>query len=441
MATLIGVTIRTLGRKRMTTLSRRRFLAGVGLTALAGLLMSCGASPNAVAEARSSKPRLRNPQAPTDDVQAYTAGHNAFGLMLYNQLRNNDGNLFFSPYSVAQALTMISAGARGDTAQQMAQTLHSAFPQARLHPAANALDLALSSRGAGQEGFRLEIANSIWGQRDYAFQPEFLDLLATNYSAGLRLQDFKTAPEPARAAINAAIAEQTQDKIKELLPPGSIDGLTRMVLANAIYFNAKWVAPFPKENTEDGAFHLEDGGTLTAPLMRLRKILRYTEKPEYQAVALPYKGGVSMIVLLPRTGELAAFEQQLSAERFQAILGELAESDLILMLPKFAYQSDSVSLRQALTLLGMADAFIPNTADFSGMDGTRDLYLSDVYHRGMVRVDEEGTEAAAATAGVIEAVSAPPMMIVDRPFIFAIRDDETGALLFMGRVVNPKAAG
>jgi serpin B len=424
----------------MTTLSRRRFLAGVGLTTLAGLLMSCGASPRAVAEARSSKPRLRDPQTPPDDVRTYAAGHNAFGLALYQQLRAADGNLFFSPYSIAQALTMISAGARGNTAQQMSQALHSAFPQERLHPEANALDLALSSRGAEQEGFRLEIANSVWGQGDYAFRPEFLDVLATSYGAGLRLLDFKSTPDAARTTINAAIAQQTQDKIKDLLPPGSIDDMTRMVLANAIYFNARWVAPFPKENTADGTFHLDDSSTVTVPLMRLRKVLRYTEKPEYQAVALPYRGGVSLIVLLARAGGLAAFEQQLSAERLQTILGELAESDLILTLPKFAYQSDSVSLRQALTQLGMADAFIPNTADFSGMDGTRDLYLSDTYHKAMVRVDEEGTEAAAATAGVIELASAPPMMTVDRPFVFMIRDDETGALLFMGRVVNPKTA-
>jgi serpin B len=422
----------------MTALSRRRFLAGAGLAALSGLLMSCGAGPSAGAEARSSKPRLRDPQASPDDVRAFAAGHNAFGLTLYEQLRGTGGNLFFSPYSIAQALTMASAGARGSTAQQMAQTLHSAFPQEQLHPAANALDLALTSRGAGQEGFRLEIANSVWGQRNYTFRPEFLDLLATNYGAGLRLLDFKGAPDPARTAINAAIAQQTQDKIKDLLPPGSIDNLTRMVLANAIYFNAKWVAPFPKANTQDGSFHLEDGSTVTAPLMRLRKVLRYVERPDYQAVALPYKGGVSMIVLLPSAGGLAAFEQQLSAERLEAILGELAESDLILIFPKFAYQSDSVSLRQALTQLGMADAFIPDTADFSGMDGSRNLYLKDAYHKAMVRVDEDGTEAAAATGLVMEAVSAPPVMIVDRPFVFAIRDDATGTLLFMGRVMNPK---
>jgi serpin B len=256
----------------------------------------------------------------------------------------------------------------------------------------------------------------------------------------VHLLDFTSAPEAARATINATIAQQTYDKITDLLPPGSIDGLTRMVLANAIYFNARWVSPFPKQNTADGAFHLDDGGTVTVPLMRLREVLRYTKRPDYQAVALPYKGGVSMIALLPSRGGFAAFEQRLSAERLQAIQGELTESDLALTLPKFTYQSDSVSLEQVLTQLGMADAFSPGAADFSGMDGTRNLYLKDAYHQAMVRVDEDGTEAGAATVVLGQAVSAPPTMTVDRPFIFVIQDDATGALLFMGRVVNPKTA-
>jgi serpin B len=414
---------------------------GVGLTALSGLLLSCGGGPSAVAEARSSKPRQR-PRTSSDDVRAFAAGHNAFGLALYELLRGSSGNLFFSPYSIAQALTMISAGARGNTAQQMAQVLHSAFPQERLHAAANALDLTLGSRGAGQEGFRLELANSVWGQRDYAFRPEFLDLLAVSYGAGLRLLDFKAAPEAARATINATIAQQTHDKINDLLPPDSINSQARMVLANAIYFNAKWLSPFPTFFTADRPFHLDDGGTVTVPLMGLDTQLRYAKTSDYQAVALPYKGGVSMLVLLPSVGGLAAFEQRLSAERLRAIQGELTESYMALRLPKFTYQSDSIRLRQALTQLGMADAFSPGTADFSGMTGSRDLYLIDAFHQAMVRVDEEGTEAAAATGVIAVPASAPPRtsMTVDRPFIFAIQDDETGAVLFMGRIMNPKGA-
>lgn len=421
----------------MSTLSRRRFLAGMSLAALSGILASCGAG----AETRSSKARQRSPQASPDDVRAFAAGHNTFGLALYQLLCGNAGNLFFSPYSIAQAFTMVSAGARGNTAKQMAEVLHSAFPQERLHPAANALDLALTSRRTAQDDFQLEVANSIWGQRDYTFRPEFLDLLAENYGAGLRTIDFRSAPEAARQSINGAVAEQTHDKIKDLLPPDSIDAQTALVLANAIYFNAKWQSPFESYRTGDQPFHLEGGGTVTAPLMGLEGSLRYAKTADYQAVALPYQGGVSMLVLLPREGAMADFERGLNAELLQIIQQSLAVTFMGLRLPKFTLHSPSISLRQALTQLGMADAFDEAKADFSGIDGMQRLFLSNAFHQAMVRVDEQGTEAAAATALVGIPASGPPgtQMIVDRPFVFAIQDDPTGALLFMGRIVNPQA--
>jgi serpin B len=426
----------------MVTISRRRFLYTIGLTALSGLLAGCGGSASAAAEARSNKPRQNSPQATPDEVRAFAAGHNAFGLDLYKRLRGA-GNLFFSPYSIAQVLTMTSAGARGPTAQQMAQTLQSAFPQERLHSAANALDLALTSRGGEQDGFRLEIANTVWGQRDFTFLPEFLDILAANYGAGLRLVDFDTAPESARSTINATIAQQTRDKIKDLLPPGSIDGNTRMVLANAIYFNAKWLQAFEKESTRDGAFNSGAGEPLTVPMMTHQGMYSYGSGQGYQAIALPYRGGVSMLVLLPDAGQLNTFETKLDAASFQTIVERLKPREVLLTLPKFEYHSDSVSLKQALLALGMADAFDENAADFSGMDGKRDLYITDGYHKAMVRVDEDGTEAAAATgmvAGLTSAPLEPPLtLVVDRPFVFAIRDDATGALLFLGRMADPKA--
>ena len=425
----------------MSTISRRTFLATLGLTALGALLTACGGSISAAAEARSSKPRQSAPPVSPDDLRAFAAGHNRFGLAMYQQLGR--GNLFFSPYSIAQVLTMTSAGARGQTAQQMAQTLHSAFPQERLHPAANALDQALSSRGAGEDGFHLEIANSIWGQQGFAFQPEFLDTLATNYGAGLRLLDFKTAPEPSRAAINTTIAQQTHEKITDLLPAGSIDANTRLVLANAIYFNAKWAAPFAKESTRDGTFTPDQGGAVTTPMMTNQANLPYMAGQGYQAIALPYRGDVSMLVLLPDAGQLGAFEAGLDEAKLQSTLDGLANREVLLTLPKFEYHSNSISLKQQLVALGMADAFDSNAADFSGMDGQRDLFIGDGFHKAMVRVDEQGTEAAAATAVNMQATSArvdPPLTLtIDRPFVFLIRDDDTGALLFMGRIVNPKA--
>lgn len=443
----------------MSTLSRRRFLAGMSLAALA----SCGkvadiapkgrtdtpstrvaatpaeAPATPVPEAHSDKPRQRGPQASPDDVRALAAGHTAFGLALYQLLHGEAGNLFFSPYSIAQAFTMLSAGARGNTAKQIADVLRSAFPQDHLHSAANALDLALTSRGAAQDGFQLEIANSVWGQRDHTFRPEFLDLLAENYGAGLRTIDFRSAPDSARQKINAAIAQQTHDKIKELLPPDSIDAQTAMVLANAIYFNAKWRYPFKSNHTSDWPFHLDGGGTVITPLMSQMASLDFVKRADYEGVILPYQGGVSMLVIMPREGGMSAFEQSLSVERLQAIRREMGGEYIALSLPKFTHQSASVSLRQALTQLGMGDAFSSGNADFSGIDGGHDLYVNDAFHQAMVRVDEEGTEAAAATAAVVEPAAGPSAQIViDRPFIFAIQDDATGALLFMGRIMNPK---
>jgi serpin B len=425
----------------MPTISRRTFLATLGLTALGALLTACGGSISVAAEARSDKPRQSAPPVAPDDVKAFAAGHNRFGLAMYHLL--DGGNLFFSPYSIAQVLTMTSAGARGQTAQQMAQTLHSAFPQERLHLAANALDQALSSRGASEDGFRLEVANSIWGQQGFVFQPEFLDTLATNYGAGLRLLDFKTAPESSRTTINAAIAQQTHDKITDLLPEGSINDLTRMVLANAIYFNAKWLAPFAKESTRDGAFNPDQGSAVTVPMMTNQGNYAYLAGQGYQAIALPYRGGVSMLVLLPDAGQIGAFEAGLDEARLQTTLDGLANHQVMLTMPKFEYHSNSISLKQQLSTLGMADAFDPDAADFSGMDGKRDLFIGNGFHKAMVCVDEEGTEAAAATAVNMLATSAmvdPPLTLtIDRPFVFLIRDDTTGALLFMGRIVNPKA--
>jgi serpin B len=424
----------------MPTISRRSFLATLGFAALGGLLAACGGSISAAAEARSDKPRQSAPPVAPEDMNAFAAGHNRLGLDMYRQL--GAGNLFFSPYSIAQVLTMTSAGARGQTLAQMAQALHSALPQERLHPAANALDQALTSRGSGDDGFKLEIANSIWGQQGFAFQPAFLDTLATNYGAGLKLLDFKTAPEPSRATINTAIAQQTHDKITDLLPAGSIDADTRMVLANAIYFNAKWAAPFEKDNTRDGTFTPEQGGTVTVPMMTHQAGYNYLAGQGFQAISLPYRGGVSMLVLLPDAGQLSAFEAGLDEARLQSTLDGLANRLVLLTMPKFEYHSSSISLKQQLVALGMADAFEPSAADFSGMDGQRDLFIGDGFHKAMVRVDEEGTEAAAATAVNMQATSAmvdPPLeLTIDRPFVYLIRDDATGALLFMGRVVNPK---
>jgi len=341
---------------------------------------------------------------------------------------------------------MTYAGARGETERQMADTLLFALPQDRLHPAFNALDLELASRGGAAEskdgeGFRLNIVNAIWGQKGYKFLNEFLDVLAVNYGAGLRLMDFMKAPEESRVTINDWVSDQTEGRIEDLIPQGVIDALTRLVLTNAIYFNAAWLNPFEEEQTQDGPFYLLDGGEVSVPMMHQTELFRYVEDQGYQAVELPYDGSeLSMVILLPQRGDSGAFESSLDAARADAILKELTHKRVALTLPRFEFDS-SLRLVDTLAAMGMPEAF-SSEADFSGMTGSRDLFISDVIHKAFVSVDEAGTEAAAATAVVLARAAMPtePVEVtVDRPFVFLIRDIETGTLLFVGRVVNPSA--
>lgn len=427
------------------TLSRRSFLVSLGLSAFAGLLATgCNTTGASVAEARSSRPRQTQPNATPDAIKAFAAAQTTFGLALFQQLRAGNGNLFFSPYSIAQALTMVYAGAQGRTAEQLASVVLGGTPADRVHPTANALNLALTSPAStGSEGgLELSIANGLWGQKDNTFTPTFLDLLAENYGAGLQLVDFAQQPEAARTTINNAVAQQTKDKIKDLLPSGSVSTATRLVLTNAIYFNAKWRAPFEAESTQDGPF-AAPSGEKTAKFMRKTGTFAYGEGDNYQAVELPYIGNASMVVFLPAEGQLDTFVATLDGARFGALVDGLQWNQVQLQLPKFTYTSDSVSLKDTLLALSIRDAFDPAQADFSGMDGTRDLFISDVLHKAFVRVDEAGTEAAAATAAGMATTSAPAeqpkQMVVNRPFVFAIRDTTTNALLFVGRIVEPNA--
>lgn len=392
---------------------------------------------------QSKKQRVSSPDVEETDLAELVAGNRAFAFDLYQAIREENGNLFYSPYSISLALAMTYAGARGETEQQMADTLHFTLSQDRLHPAFNALDLELTSRGEGAEGqeggFRLNIVNSIWGQTGYSFLPQFLDTLAENYGAGLRLLDFVKAPEESRVAINDWVSEETEGKIEGLLPPNSITPETVLVLTNAIYFNAAWRHPFEEELTHDGPFNLLDGGQIIAPMMEQTEYLGYAEGEGYQAVELPYDGKeLSMVILLPAAGHFEEFASALDAERVASSLKDINPQEIHLTMPKFTYESD-FRLKETLAAMGMPAAF--TAADFSGMDGTRNLFIGDVIHKAFVSVDEAGTEAAAATAVVVPtaAPTQPKEVKVDRPFVFVIRDLETDAFLFVGRVVNPSA--
>lgn len=402
------------------------------------------AQPAAGKVLKSDKERMTSPNVTQSEQALLVEGNSAFAFKLYQELKEKSGNLFYSPYSISLALAMTYAGARGETAQQMAATLQFLLEQERLHPAFNWLDSELAKRGQGAagkdgKGFRLNIVNAIWGQKDYEFLSDFLDVLAENYGAGLRILDFITETEKSRVAINQWVSNQTEGRIEDLIPQGAISELTRLVLTNAIYFNAAWEDPFDEKMTADGPFYLLDSGQVIVSMMRQTESFGYTKGGGYQAVELPYDGDeLSMVILLPASGDFEAFEKTLEAQQVDAIIDDLQNTQVTLTMPQFKFESQ-FSLKDTLAGMGMRDAFSGN-ADFSGMTGNRELFISDVLHKAFVAVDEAGTEAAAATAVIMDntAVPEPPVEVaIDRPFIFLIRDIDTGAILFVGRVLNP----
>ncbi|MBC7219765.1 MAG: serpin family protein [Hadesarchaea archaeon] len=386
----------------------------------------------------SSLSRNTSPSVPPDELAELVAGNSGFALDLYQMVRGSDGNIFYSPYSISLALAMTYAGARGTTAQEMAEVLHFTLPQERLHPAFNALDLALMAQNS--ENFRLNIANSIWGQVGFEFKQEFLDVLALNYGAGLRGLNFRENPEAARVRINDWVSEQTNGKIKDLIPPGAIDTLTRLVLTNAIYFNAVWRYPFSENLTSDGAFTLLDGSQVMVPMMSWPEgeLTRYARGEGYLAVELPYQDTTAaMLVILPESFE--EFESGLTSERLREIVDSLESQNVVVKMPKFRFEFP-LDLTETLAGMGMATAF-SDQADFTGMAEDR-LQISKVLHKAFISVDEKGTEAAAATAVIMEltAVLPPPITVsIDRPFFFLIHDTSTGAILFLGRVLDPSS--
>ncbi len=380
--------------------------------------------------------------AQSAQTQSLVDGNTAFALDLYGRLKARPGNLFLSPYSVSTALAMIYAGARGDTEKQMGHVLHFENAAGQVHSSFGELQRQLSQAG-GQTGIELTVANALWAQKGHAFLPGFLDTATGEYQANLDQVDFMTGAEAARARINEWVAQKIKEKIQDILPPGSVDSSTRLVLANAIYFKGTWAKPFKKAETSNQPFHLSDTRQVQVPLMHHLDQVRYMENAEFQAVELPYKAGeLSMVVLLPRRGDgCGELGDRLDPELLSRTLGQMKLQRVDIFLPRFKLES-KFKLNDTLVALGMADAFGPR-ADFSGMDGARDLFLSGVFHKAWGEVNEEGTEAAAATAGTMALTGAmrplppPPVFRADHPFIFLIRDARSGSLLFLGRLTEP----
>jgi serpin B len=368
-------------------------------------------------------------------------GNNQFAFDLYARLRDQPGNIFLSPYSISTALAMTYSGARGETAEQMARTMHFDVPADRLHATFAALVRQINGQGEARP-YKLSVANALWGQEGDEFLPDFLRLLADHYGAGLRRVDFRST-EQARRIINDWVEEQTGNKIKDLLQPPYPTPDTSLVLTNAIYFKGDWVSPFPKGATKDETFTVTEDKRIPVPMMHRTGRLNCLDGGGFQALELPYAGeALSMVVLLPKeTGGLAEFERSLTAKSLSGWLAKLRPHRVDVALPRFEVEK-GFELQDMLSAMGMPAAFGPQ-ADFSGMNGQRDLFISAVVHKAFVDVNEEGTEAAAATAVLMTRASAArPEPIIsfraDHPFVFLIRDKQSGSILFVGRVTNPK---
>ena len=370
-------------------------------------------------------------------VIAATA-NNAFGIELFQKVINaNQGkNVFLSPYSISSALAMTYAGARSKTAEEMADTLRYGDASDAIHISFQTLTEDLQK--SGQEGCRLYVANALWGQQDYSFQKEFLGLVDRHYAGGFNTVDYIGATERARKRINQWIMQHTAEKIKELLAKGDIDVDTRLVLTNAIYFKGDWAQRFSEQNTRKNPFWLESGKSVDVPMMTNSGVYSYAEPEDtLQVLELPYEGDdLTMVVLLPRKGR-RALEPDLTSQNLAAWLSALHKEEVELFLPKFKFQS-KFYLKTILKAMGMHDAF-DERADFSAMTGRKDLYIGKVIHQADIEVNEEGTEAAAATAVVMQrkSISLRVMFRADHPFIFLIRHKPTGTILFTGKVMNP----
>ena len=408
------------------------------------LLSACEfAKANTGAVARSDLPRDTASVVPAGDSQALLDGNNAFAFDLYRQVQGDGGNLIYSPYSISLAVAMLYGGAGGETASQIAATLHFTLPPGQFHSALNALALDLAQRPAQsmkidrKSPMQLSIANAVWGQRDYPFEIAYLDLLSVNYGAGVRLLDFAAGPDAARLKINDWVDQETQGKITDILPPGSLDPTTRLVLANAVYFKAAWQEPFNEKSTSPASFTRLDGSQVQVPTMHLYTEMRYGSGDGYRAVALPYKGDLAeMLIILPDQGGFGAFENMLDTEHYADILSGLRSDVVRLWVPKFEFTAD-LDLKPVLSALGMPLPFDIDKADFSNISKVERLFVDKALHKAYILVNETGTEASAATVLNAVPASLPQELHIDRPFIFILRDVPTGTILFIGRVLDP----
>ncbi|PKL57208.1 MAG: proteinase IV [Methanomicrobiales archaeon HGW-Methanomicrobiales-6] len=428
-----------------------------GLLLLAGLIVigcivaGCTDTPQTTSGQSAPPAGQETPGPVAEGTGNVSAGNNRFAADLYRHLASDPGNagknIFFSPYSISSALAITYEGARGTTADEIGSVLHLPQNETLRRAGFAGLDAVLNS---GDENYTLRTANALWAEETYPFLPEYVDTAARWYRANVTNLDFINDPEGSRATINRWVEEKTEDKIRDLLPAGSVDPMTRLVITNAIYFKGTWVKQFDPAETTEEEFRVAPGETVQVQMMHRTDedaIYGYTETESLQVLRMPYAHAdgteLSMLVLLPQEDNLTAAEEALDARTLSGIQDSMIDQRVRVVFPKFTLET-TYSLPQVLATMGMPTAFT-NAANFSGMDGTEDLFISDVVHKAFVDVNEEGTEAAAATGVVMNLASAPmedktPVFRADHPFVFLIVEEDSDTILFAGRVVNPESA-
>jgi len=406
--------------------------SGIGILVLALILAGlavCGTAPLNTTSVSG--------ESVADDSVA--AGNNRFAFDLYRRLAAEPAhagdNLFFSPYSISSALAITCEGARGTTADEIRSVLHLPTNETLRREGFADLNAALNS---GSANYTLRTANALWAEETYSLLPEYIGAAARWYGANVTNLDFISDPGGSRETINRWVEGETEEKIRDLLPPGSIDPLTRLVITNAIYFKGTWVEQFDANETTKEEFRVGPDETATVAMMHGNAVYPYAETEALQVLEMPYAHGneteLAMLVLLPKDDTLTAAEEALDAERLAGLRESLVSQNVRVFFPKFTLDAE-YSLPPALAAMGMPTAFTDD-ADLSGMDGTKDLFVTGVFHKAFIDVNEEGTEAAAAT-GVVVGGGVAPIFRADHPFVFLITEKDSGTILFMGRVVNP----
>jgi serpin B len=402
----------------------------------AAVFIGCRGTPQARSD--SPGPAEFNPDERTE---ALVEGGNRFAIDFYKEIRGEPGNLFFSPYSISNAFAMTHAGAQGDTASEMAETFHYPNGTESTNRAFGTLADHLNSMEKSGK-ITLRTANALWADEEHPFRGAYLEAVRKHYRASVATADFRTRAEQVRKEVNQWVEKKTENRIRDLLPPGSVTAYTRLVLANAIYFKGIWTHRFDPERTRPAPFYTAGGGTVEVPTMNREGRYHYASGETVELLRIDYgKGGLSMVIVLPRKkGGLAEVEEGLSWAKIDGWMDRLRPVKLNVFLPRFEMKT-RFDLVKRLSAMGVRDAFSAQHADFSGMTGRRDLYITTAVHKAFVEVNEEGTEAAAAT-GIsvgVTSVAPPKAFRADHPFLFFIRDNGSGAVLFMGRLTEPEA--